>query len=936
MQFIKNLNSLLEVTQSNQLIRALKKNYIFIVPNNRLSISLKEQLNTLLCNENKELPIWVSPSVYPFNDFIIECWNQALSYGLIPPQELIQDTHALIFWEEIIKESNISNEIQSIQNLAKEVQKNYNELRQYLIDRHNYRFEFMSQVDSSYFYEWIDIYEKKLKKKKLVTNIDAQMLLLNIDHQNLKNKIIIMGFNQPTPLQYSLLKKFSLDSTLNEYQLKNDCCDISYSEFDNKYDEIFSSAMWAKDLLKKNKNYHISVVFQDLESNKIIVERIFSDVFSSDTDVSKNMFNISSGINLDKTHLVSDAILIIKTLYKPLRINEWIKLFKSPYIQGNTNLSFYNPYMIDLLFAENIHSFQLSDIFKLYFKNKEKYQNEVFESIIRNAMNFQRNIKKNSNLNSNPSEWVNIFVDYLKIFSWPFISNLESNEYQQYVKFKSALDSFGSYDSISPTLNLNKSITLLFRHLGQQIFHPETVDGDHRAIQILGGLEASGQIFDYTWFIGISEKKWPRSIKKFTLIPQHIQVDNSIIPSNYDFYLEYFKKLTQNYVNSSKNIIISFSKSKDDLSPKLSRLFKDCIKDLDLKASPEILNYNSDYKYTKKINNDDPFEYIPEIYGLPCNKSMMSNTLHGGSYLIKDHNINPLRAYVKWRLGIQPQILRTEIISNLDRGKLIHKALEIIWEKIGSSEKLKHENTSSILDLISTSLDNAFDYVFTKYLYQPKEVYQLVEKKILQISIFSLLKIESKRPNFHIESLEYKGQYSHKGFNINLQIDRVDRLGLDDYLLIDYKLNYFSNKGWYGEYLTDPQLPLYLLVFDSNSKASKASSICYSFIRLNKNQGFFGLTNKVSVAENMNGIEINDEKLWSDQIMEWKTAINNSIEQIIEGEVYINLKRLKSTDPTFDSKILNYNKIYDSFFRFSYSRLISEDDLRKNHLNVKE
>ena len=44
----------------------------------------------------------------------------------------------------------------------------------------------MSQVDSSYFYEWIDIYEKKLKKKKLVTKIDAQMLLLNVDHQKLK------------------------------------------------------------------------------------------------------------------------------------------------------------------------------------------------------------------------------------------------------------------------------------------------------------------------------------------------------------------------------------------------------------------------------------------------------------------------------------------------------------------------------------------------------------------------------------------------------------------------------------------------------------------------------------------------------------------------------------------------------------------------------
>ena len=45
------------------------------------------------------------------------------------------------------------------------------------------------------------------------------------------------------------------------------------------------------------------------------------------------MFNISSGLSLAKTQLASDAMTIINTLHKPLSINDFINLIKSPYIE---------------------------------------------------------------------------------------------------------------------------------------------------------------------------------------------------------------------------------------------------------------------------------------------------------------------------------------------------------------------------------------------------------------------------------------------------------------------------------------------------------------------------------------------------------------------------------------------------------------------------
>ena len=73
--------------------------------------------------------------------------------------------------------------------------------------------------------------------------------------------------------------------------------------------------------------------------------------------------------------------------------------------------------------------------------------------------------------------------------------------------------------------------------------------------------------------------------------------------------------------------------------------------------------------------------------------------------------------------------------------------------------------------------------------------------------------LEARRPSFIVEYLEYRSSYSHKGFSINLQIDRIDRLSSNEYLLMDYKINPISNKGW----------------TDENLIRSTAAFICVSF-----------------------------------------------------------------------------------------------------------
>ena len=126
----------------------------------------------------------------------------------------------------------------------------------------------------------------------------------------------------------------------------------------------------------------------------------------------------------------------------------------------------------------------------------------------------------------------------------------------------------------------------------------------------------------------------------------------------------------------------------------------------------------------------------------------MEDGLRGGAALIRDYNTNPLKAYINWRLGIRPQISKLELISNFDRGRIAHKALEIIWKQLVSSDNLRTKTVSQILSLITTSIDESFIHVFQNTIINPK-VFTRILKKILQKSIFSLSYIRSKTTIFY-------------------------------------------------------------------------------------------------------------------------------------------------------------------------------------------
>jgi RecB family exonuclease len=105
----------------------------------------------------------------------------------------------------------------------------------------------------------------------------------------------------------------------------------------------------------------------------------------------------------------------------------------------------------------------------------------------------------------------------------------------------------------------------------------------------------------------------------------------------------------------------------------------------------------------------------------------------------------------------------------------------------------------------------------------------MIESKRLQDVLLLWLEYEKSRPDFEIVALEKKMDIKLGELAITLKMDRVDAVGPEQYLIIDYKTGEGQIQAWEPPRMDEPQLPLYA-VFMSPAPMGIA------FARLKKNK----------------------------------------------------------------------------------------------------
>ena len=950
-----NFSSLVDSDVANQLEKALDRGALFLTPNTRLASYLRDLLDNIMLERLKlGQGVWQSPELLPFDAWTTAQWTDALLSGKTAPRLMLTKAQDLLYWEQALDQSAIAQTLMSPAAAAAQAQQGYQLLKQGLVDIDQHTFEFSSAVDSRAFYDWIKHYEALIESGTHIALVDAQSQLLSLNNDGAAdNRIVVMvGFQAPTPLQKAIVENYAGSGNIESIHLNVGCKRIQFKGCNDFNQELKAAAQWSKDLQDKNPKARIAVVIQNLAQNRMLVERNFLETFEP-TSVRSAMpflqtgFNMSAGIPLSESSVIKIGLSVIDAISRPLPIEQWSALLNSPYIGDDQNDVLVRRKLIAKMHDAGEREYTLSQVSRLLSwrsgnkkssTNDEADKQAPSESASSNAglaggieaaaqyfISWQSGRGKSQSKKNVPSQWLLVFRKILAFFLWPGSRTLNSDEYQQLTRFESQCESFSSFDAVVGQVSLSTAAQLFSRHCQQQVFHRETVHlpGAPKHVQVLGGLEASGQTFDHIWLMGMSERQWPAMPQAHPLIPRSLQLEYSMPSSSVEREFEYAKQLTTGYLSSASEVVASYPLSVDDIACEISPLVDGLAKDL---AEHFKVNFIHDThsqndhvassigKDIADLDGQESVETIADHYGKPLTSNAGNDSddqvLVGGSAMLKDYNVNPLKTYIKWRLGARPLGEVVLGVSALERGNAIHAALEVIWQSLGGSAALQDCTPEQISQLVSDSADTSLDDVFARRFAPLSVRLRMLEKHRLQNTLESWLKLEANRPGFIIESLERALVFSIGGQTLRLRIDRIDRLDDGQFILIDYKSGATQPSGWLDEAVTEPQLPLYVCAMDNvnqNNDSTDKPPMAIAFARLKAGDlAYEGIGPEEGAALDIQGVKNlaakrnHDIDDWASLAEHWQQRLTLAINEIAAGNAAVDITRRRVDDPIYE------------------------------------
>jgi ATP-dependent helicase/nuclease subunit B len=199
------------------------------------------------------------------------------------------------------------------------------------------------------------------------------------------------------------------------------------------------------------------------------------------------------------------------------------------------------------------------------------------------------------------------------------------------------------------------------------------------------------------------------------------------------------------------------------------------------------------------------FELIEDFQAPPFRST---ESLSGGVGVIRSQAQCPFRAFAEYRLHAQRPEDACFGFDARERGGYLHRALENVWKRLESSERLNQVSDSELESIVDAAVAEALASERNSPF---RDVISAAERDRLREAILYWLNEKEKQRGtpFHVEHVEEKKTVEINGLQLRLRVDRIDRLADGSVVLIDYKSGDISERGLQGKRPSEPQLLVY-------------------------------------------------------------------------------------------------------------------------------
>lgn len=886
------------------ILETLQSGDLLLTSNQRLASRIRNAC-TIACQQRGSGVIR-TPRVYALKSWIDSQWQQLLAAGYPEALRLrvLEPHQELYLWEQIVSRSAVGQGLLRPAATARQAMNAWRLLVEWqlAVDDQRLLSQLAGDEDAQLWQQWALDFEQHCSDHALMSAHRIPDILAAAYRQGFlapEEHITLVGFIDMTPLHRHLLDAVGPSQALASTRPAGA---VTCVQCESPQQEIQAAAVWAKQVLKHEPQARVAIVVPELSQRRAGIERIVLEVFepgynlvtvtAAEQGGSPGVrgaerralpFNVSAGYPLGDAPLVRTALDVLALASPELSLDTLQGLLHSPFLaigSGETDAVAQLVTRCRAARSDPLNSAQVRQ-WAAAITTSGEVGDWRFARALQESVTLLRRLQAGTAKSC--EQWCALFEQQLALFGWPGDRQLDSIEYQQHVQWQQVLQQFTNLQLAASGLPLSfgEALSQLSGLLSNHIFQPQTADS---SLQVLGTLEASGLQFSHLWLTSMSARDWPPAPTPNPLLPLALQ--KSLAMPHCDAAREhaYAHQLSQLFVRSADTVVVSAPAVIDDNPTLLSRLFSAWpqvplrqVLGRELAGLLPMLEVRRRHFESRRLERFEPGSAPPLSEG---------DSVRGGVAIFTDQSACPFRAFAKHRLATDA-LQEPELgLSAADRGNILHRALELFWNSVGSQQALLSLSAEALAERCYQSSQYAVSQYCARAGKALGERFRALETDRLAALLTSWLEREAQRPPFQVQETEQRWPFTFAGLACETRIDRVDRLADDSLLIIDYKTGNASPGDWWGERPDQPQLPLYVLVTENNKPQTRVEGIAFAQV-MTRNMELKGAGDEAcaETAIRWSTKHKNDSGFytWQQQKQEWHRVLSRLAEDFRSG-----------------------------------------------------
>ena len=823
-----------------------------VTANRRLARALRQAFDEQQLARG--LRSWHTPRIIPWSAWPGSLLERCDASGSVPCR--IHPLAAALVWERLLRE-RAEDRLLNAQGLARQAQQTWQRLNDWCVPLADLR-RYAASEDERLFADVAVAYRQELRSNGWIDVAQATSVastLVDARAIPVPQRVVYAGFDRLAPAASRLLHSLSKNGAeVQEAPRAERNGTARVISCNDRNAELRAAGLWARRLLEQDASAAVAIVCPGLEQNAPGSARLVREGFAPGWQVAGRAHqvavNVSYGRRLSEYPLIAVALLWLDWTGRGLTTRDVSVLLRAPFI-GRMKVDGRCRLEMALRRVPDRHWRPASVVAALEGADKGDESVDWLRRVERLA-SFE---STRATLQS-PAAWAARIDQVLQEAGWPGENPLDTVEFQVVNRWRNLLNEFSRLEVVKPRIDLGEAVARISVLAADTIFQPETEPG---GVQLLGTLEAAGLELDHVWICHLDANRWPPSVHPLPLLSRALQRKLGMPDATPADTLDHSKRVLARLVGSAREIALSWPLTEDDV---------------ELEASPLLK------PYADRGGGEDPGWYAHSLAGhdavAPAAEDPVPPIRPGekvgrGASVVQRQVTNPFSAFACGRLAVRDLQRFESGLPASTRGNIIHRALQHLYRDLPSSREIQ-----GWADVAVGRIDSAIDVSLATCMRGADSVLirlLALERKRLRGMLREFLAAEMHRQPFTVVAVEKSIRLLRHGVDLDLKIDRIDRLEDGTLVVADYKTGLVKS------------------FLDKNGEPKELQLVVYA-AAVNEPVGALVLINVDGRDIVYRGAGAEWDRVppeqWQGRLDRWKRPVDDALLEIAAGSVQLN------------------------------------------------